>query len=801
MNESTLRISGPLAEKDPSLAILAYVKDFFDLSVRRKWLIIIFIFLGIAVGSYLAWIKEDVYRSSAVILVEQQQIHGDYVRSAIGASAAERVSMITQKVLSRTNLQKVIEEFLLYPEVVKTQGIAPVIAKLRNDVTINTKGSGYQGQLEAFTISFSHQDPMMAMKVTSNLASQYIDANIKIREQFIEGATEFIEQELLAAKEALDKKEKILSEYKLKYIGELPGQIETNLRTLDRLQEEKIQIQDSISASKLRMELLQKSIHDYESMAGTLREFDDVSFSGSTSQGSADPVAQQIAKLKQELMKMSGEYTDAYPDIVSLKTQIKTLEKELVRRAGALESEYLEDAADIPGSELGEIDAPRFDPYLADLKNSKDDLKMQTMSLKTQLSRISKEMQSLTQRIERAPTREQELLVLERDYGNMQANYQHLHQKRISAKISENLDKRQKGERFRILDPANLPTKAEGLPRELIALGGLGGGLGLGLGLAFLLEFFSPTFRRSEDVEVSLGFPMLATIPSFQMAYGKSMKMLSGSSEYQVEANGKSNGNGFTNYFDAEMLGKRKAMFPGPTSQTPAFPTPLNLVAKWRPQSVVAEQFRVAATRLDLLGDRPMGNVVVLSSAMKGEGKTSTAANLAYTLARDLDEPTLMIDCDYKCPNLHNIFTLPHFPGVADYLAGEVPLESCFQQIQDLPLWCMPAGDMESNPVSLSKLQHLSSLIESVRSRYRFIILDCPPILPLADINVLSGFADIVLMVIRSGVTPKDVVQKATEMLHSSKPTRVILTDAWSQGVPYYVRKGYSAPYSLTSPG
>ena len=216
---------------------------------------------------------------------------------------------------------------------------------------------------------------------------------------------------------------------------------------------------------------------------------------------------------------------------------------------------------------------------------------------------------------------------------------------------------------------------------------------------------------------------------------------------------------------------------------------------------MVAEQFRVAATRLDLLGDRPMGNVVLMASAMKGEGKTSTVANIAYTLARDLDEATLVIDCDYKCPNLHNIFALPHYPGMADYLAGEVPLESCFQQIQDLPLWFLPVGDLESNPVSLSKLQHLSSMIDSVRSRFRFILLDGPPILPLADINVLSGFADIVLLVVRSGVTPKDVVQKATEMLQGSSPTRLILTDAWSEGIPYYVSHGYSAPYSLTSSG
>jgi polysaccharide chain length determinant protein (PEP-CTERM system associated) len=791
MAESTFSINRTQAEKDQSIIILEYVKDFLDLIVRRKWLIILFVLLGIVVGGVLAWMKIDVYRSSTVILIEQQKVHENYVPSVVGGSAAERVSTITQQVLSRTNLQKVIDEFYLFPDVISSEGYETVIDALRKNVKIDTKGRG--NLLEAFTISFAHHDPIMAMKVTSKLASQYIDGNIRIREQFIEGASEFLEEELASAKRALDAKEMLLSEYRLKHAGELPGQLETNLRTLDRMQKEKIQIQDALNGLNVRLELLQKSIRDYETMAGTLMA---LPFQGDEPSIGDDPVAMRIAELKRELAKMSGEYTDAYPDIVSLKTQIKNLENELTQRPEKIGNE--EDGQS--GSELEGIDAPVFDPYLAELISSRDELKAQIMGLRSQFTRLSQEMKNVEQRIARTPTREQEMLVLERDYGNMQANYQHLHQKRINARISENLDKRQKGERFRILDPANLPTKPEGFPREFIALGGLGSGVGLGLGLAFLLELFSPTFRRSEDIQVSLGFPMLATIPSFQMAYGKSMKMLPGTAESPVGVNGKQDGNGFNNYFDAETLGKSNSRFYRPSSKAPAFPPQLNLVSKWRPQSVVAEQFRVAATRLDLLGDRPMGNVVLISSAMKGEGKTSTAANLAYTLARDLDEPTLVIDCDYKCPNLHNVLVWRHEPGVADYLAGEAPLESCFQQIPGFPLWGMSVGDVNSYPISLSKLTHLSSLIESVRSRYRFIILDGPPILPLADINVLCGMADIVLMVVRSGVTPKDVVQKATTMLHGSKSTRIVLTDAWSEGAPYYVRHGYSTPYSLTSP-
>ncbi len=793
MSDSFSNTKGSLADQDQTVLMQKYIQDGIDLIFRRKWLILLFVILGISVGGVMAWMKKDLYRSITVILVEQQKIHENYVPSVVGGSAAERVSTITQQVLSRTNLQKVIDEFHLFAEVIEAQGYEPVIDGLRKNVKIETKGRG--GQLEAFTISFAHHDPMMAMKVTAKLASQYIDENIKIREQFIEGASEFLEQELAAAKKALDEKERMLSEYKLQYAGELPGQLETNLRTLDRFQEEKTQIQEAINGLNVRIGLLDKSIGDYESMAGSLMEFHNVPMQDLGGHGNANPIIARIAELKRELTKMSAEYTDAYPDVVSLKTQIRNLENEL---NAPRETPNISDTDDSANDvDLTGLDSPRFDPYLAELKESKGELRAQILRLKNRMTRVSKDMASLEGRIERTPTREQELLVLERDYGNMRENYQHLHEKRINARISENLDKRQKGERFRILDPANLPTKPEGLPRMLMVLAGFGIGLGLGGGLAVLLELLSPTFRRSDDAEVSLGLPMLATIPSFQIAYGKSMKLLPGGLDGPLMNNGQKNGIGSGGYYGVE--GERRSLFYGKGHKTKEMPTQLDLVSKWRPESIVAEQYRVAATRLDLLGERPMGNVVLVTSAMKGEGKTSTSSNLAFTLARDLDEPTLIIDCDYKCPNLHNVFVLNHFPGVADYLAGEASLESCLQPVTGTSLWCMSVGDLEANPVGLSKFQHLSSLIEAVKDRFRFIILDGPPILPLADINLLSGMADILLMIVRSGATPKDVVQKATEMLQRSGPARLILTDAWSQGMPYYVKQGYSLPYSLSS--
>ena len=792
-------------DQNPGLVIQTYFKEFKDLAWRRKWLILSFVVLGIVMGGIVAWLKEDMYRSETVILIEQQKIPEKYVSSVVGGSTAERVAIMTQQILSRTNLQKVVDEFDLFPEVIKYKGYDVVTEELRENIRIQTKGTG--GEVEAFTISFAHSDPMMAMKVTAKLASQYIDENLKIREQFIEGAMEFLDQELVSAQEALEQKERALSEYRTRYLGELPGQLDVNLRTLDRLQLEKTQIQESMHSINARLDLLQKSIHDYEAIAGALTEFGNVPLNGGEVV-SSDPLEKRIAELKKELTIMLGEYTTEYPDVISLKTKIKNFENELKQRSK--ESNLTESPIALnEKSPDAEKDKPNFDPYLNELKGSREELKAQLATLHNRLTKVSAEMKLHEKRIEDTPHHEQELLALERDYDNMQKHYQRLHENRINAKISGNLDKRQKGERFRILDPAHLPTKPEGLPREFIPVAGVALGTGLGFGLAFLLDLLSPTFRRSEDAEVSLGLATLATIPSFKIAYKKSMKMVANELESRSLANGKH----LALSQSVDSLLRRKSTdnveqegagwssgYPWGTSPE-GFPLQLNLVTKWRPQSIVAEQYRVAATKLDLLDPSAAHQVVLITSATKGEGKTSTSANIAYTLACDLDAPTLVIDCDFKCPNLHKILSLNQEPGIAEYFAGVEPLEACLQQVPDVPLWCMSVGNIGSYPVPFAKLQNLSTILEIMTSRYRFIILDGPPVLPLADVNVLSELAHIVLMVVRYGATAKDVVQKAVEMIHHTGPTRLVLTDAWTEGVPYYVRQGYTIPYSLRGQG
>src|SRR5882762_2803009 len=205
----------------PSFALI----DYWHMVLRRKWLVLAIFSTCIAGGGILCVVWPESYRSSTLILVESQKIPEDYVKALIGSSIEERLNSIQQQVMSRTLLTQMIREFDLYPDAVRRDGFEAVIERLRKDIRVTTSVThSARGGIDAFAISFAHQNPQLAMKVTAKIASQFIDENLRSREQLVEGASEFIEQELAMAKERLEAQEQSISLFKTKYMGELPEQ-------------------------------------------------------------------------------------------------------------------------------------------------------------------------------------------------------------------------------------------------------------------------------------------------------------------------------------------------------------------------------------------------------------------------------------------------------------------------------------------------------------------------------------------------------------------------------------------------
>jgi polysaccharide biosynthesis transport protein len=749
--------------------------DYWRAILRRKWLAITLFTLCVMGAGILSVALPKSYRSSTLILVEGQKIPENYVQAVIGPTIEERLNSLQQQIMSRTVLTRVIDEFGLYPKAVRSQGIDGVIERVRKDIKVETMGARSQrgGGIDAFSISFAHQNPTIAMKVTAKLASQFIEENLKVREQLVEGASEFLSQELELAKKRLEAQEEALGSYRTRYMGELPEQIQSNLSALDRLQSQHTAASEALNRMMDRLALTDRMIREYESPVIS---------------GGADPLVARLIDLERTLMALSAEYKESYPDILHLKQEIQSIKTQLKGRRG-LEKE--------PNGSKGYTDL-----YLRELLRQRDEAKLEIAALKNRIERTKLEMSEYERRVEKAPTREQELDILVRDYNNLKENYRNLLDKKLNARLAENLEKRQKGEQFRIIDPANLPNRPDKPDRMKIMLLGVLLGCGLGGGTAIGLDLLRPVFRRSEDIERLLHLRVIASIPSFKSLVEQVQKRLSAGPMGQA---GDAKNRPLTSSMLAgeQPVKHTKGLVVGKTGTTSLVTRQrtgranllreLELIGKWNPMSVVAEQFRVAATRLALLQSGGRGNVVVITSSVKGEGKSVVAANLAYSLARDMGKRTLLIDGDLKCSTVHQYWGILQSPGLRNILQGSHSVDSCLRQEGELPLWILPAGVDRGRAVGdRSRGNGISEIVGELKERFDFILIDAPPVLPLADMHVMAGMADMVAFVIRAGLTPRNIVDRALQTLGTSTHNMcTILNGLEAGGLPYYMKEGY----------
>ena len=634
----------------------------------------------------------------------------------MSSTATERLAIIRQQIFSRTVLSEVIKKLQLFnvPEGKINDGH---IAMLRKRVTVNIE-SRRNKEVQAFSLSYQDPDPVTAQQVTEHLATQFIEENLKIREKFVADATEFLDLELEDSKQALEKKEQEISRFRLKYMGELPGQLDTNLRTLDRIQAQLTQTQDLLPRLNDQLSILDTQIHEYRTILKSME-------GGVGVTKSSDPRKVLLRQKKGELQSLLALYKESYPDVVSLKKEIAMLEGQV---AGVEESENGNGVANSGKSKGG----PVRDSHLNRLTAQRDKLKLEIADQKIRQGKLSRQLILYENKVERIPAHEQELIILQRDYSNMESNYQSLLSKRINAKIAKNLEERQKGEKFRVIDPAHLPTSTEPPYPWQVMIGGLVLGILVGCGSAFLLEHSNSAFRWPEEIEGLLNFPILASVPSFDHVYTKTERRqllstwipeaaessrnfgksglgigLRGNESYPLK---KSVGSEWWRVWKNGNGNHRR----GPEN----LPLRFNLVSMWRPSSVVAEQYRVAATRLSLMGGQQKNNVIGITSSLQGEGKTTTSVNVAYTFARDLGKETLLIDCDFNRPMAHKYLGMPGHPGMASLLKGNgTSLDDSIIRVGELPLWFLPCGSGEGEEPTLLLTHRLGSFLSHVREK------------------------------------------------------------------------------------
>ena len=761
----------------PSEPLPALIRGYWGNIVRRKWVVLGSILAGGAIAAILCVVLPKSYRSNTLILIENQKIPEDYVKGIGGASIEQRLTTIHQQVMSRTFLSQIVDEYKPYESQVRREGLESAIETLRKMIKVETVGTpGSWGKsVEAITISFSHEDPATAMNVTAKLASLFVEENSRAREQLVTSVSVFLEQELHDAKKLLEAKERAISEFKARYVTELPEQKEANLRTLDRLQTELNTTVEAIHSLTARHSLFEKAVAQYEQyeMKGSISS---QPMSHMRNQAVQDPLSARLSELQKQLATLMATYKDAYPDVAILKDEIKELQAQIAERSQRAENKKLFQLE--PQPDHNERSGRVLDPQLQKLLDQMDESRLDITNLKAKESRIIREMKGIEGRVEQTPAREQQLMILTRDYDNMQKNYQTLLDKRLNARVAESLEKSQQGEQIRVLDPANLPQKPEKPNRMLIMFLGLMGGGGLGVSLALGIDQLNPTFKRREEVEVLPGIQVLATIPEFFTLSPQLSTMpkiglrITGGDSLRVPV-GKIAVNGHRDGFTAENI---------------------NLVAKWQPRSIAAEQYRMAATKLVLSAEGRRSTVVEITSALMGEGKTTTVVNLGYTIARDLGKTTLLIDCDFQRPALHHYAMVPARAGLMEFLDGQALLDDCLSVIDESPCSILAVGGVGGDCNELWRIQQLKAIVPVLRERFQYLIINTPPVLSSATVGILASLADEIVWVIRAGYSPKLLVQKAFTMLGVTAQRKVILNWVDAQSMSHHLY-GYAMPY------
>ena len=464
-----------------------------DVLVRGRWFLIIPLCISLTLGLAKTLTADKVYRANTLILVQPQRVPSNYIKSVVSSSINQRISTISQQVLSRSNLEQIIEQFGLFEN---TTGMyqEDKIRSLRKRIRVKNI------RAKSFSISFSGSDPQRVMRIANTLASYFMDENLKVREAQAMGTNEFLDAELDKTRRRLEEKEQTLANYRARYLGGLPDELETNLRTLDRLQK-----QATNKAMLLRE--VNKSISQLDSQISSMAATNDdlLNFGSDEFQGEDDS-ALQATKAKYERLLL--RYTEKHPDVKKLKSIIEKLRKNL-EAAKKEEQSSAESEEDI-------LPNMGWNP-VAPLKAQRAQLVVEANNIQAQISSIQKKMTIYQQRVEDTPKREIELQSLKRDYGNIRNIYNSLLNRKLEAELSVNMEKRQKGEQFRILDYARLPEKPVSPNVKMIFLLSVAGGLGLGGAVLFLKELLTFSVIRGDDqIETGLGLPILASIPPLE---------------------------------------------------------------------------------------------------------------------------------------------------------------------------------------------------------------------------------------------------------------------------------------------
>ncbi|HWZ81742.1 MAG TPA: hypothetical protein VNW47_03910 [Terriglobales bacterium] len=470
---------------------------------RRRWHFLLPFFAGWLLIWGISWFLPSVYRSGTLILVEQPAVPEKLVASNIDNDIQRQLDSISQQILSRTRLIQIIDHLNLYAEDRKHKSPDDLVEVMRKDVEIELS-RGDDRKLSAFNIYYSNRDPRLAQQATSELANLFITESDEQRQGRSADITGFLQDQLDQARQKLNEQEARVREFKDKHIGELPSQTQSNLQILAGLQTQLQAQEDALNRARQQNTYLESLVSQYKTL-------DRGTKSGEGGPGGLAAIDKELDRLRAQLADLSARYTDKHPDVRKTKEQIANAEKQRARVAADISSRGNDATVDTSASP--ELKSAPLLELESQLKANRAELVNRQAAVREFEGKIG-EYQS---RLNHAPVMEQQFSDITRDYEQSKANYDSLLAKKNQSEMATDLEKTQRGEHFRMLDPPNLPVRPDKPNRLRLC------GLGLIVGLIFggvtasAVEFAGGKIHTEREVKKIVPFEIIVEIPNLPL--------------------------------------------------------------------------------------------------------------------------------------------------------------------------------------------------------------------------------------------------------------------------------------------
>lgn len=535
----------------------ADVTQYWEIVKRRKFHIIIPAVSIFCLSIVIALILPPVYKSTGTILIETQEIPEDIVRTTVTGYVEERLQMISQIVMSRSNLLEVINRFGLYEDLRDRYTTEEIIEKMREDIIMEpiqtevmNPRSGRPGSATiAFNLSYEGKDRRQVGQVANVLCSSYLEENLRNREQKAETTFQFLEGQLDKLRTEILDTEAEIATFKQRNVSVLPELMEVNLQTMERLQREIDQVENRI-----------RNLEDREIyLKGQLATVEPVRYAVNVTGNRVLTPREELEALRSEYLALKATHSENHPDVIALRKRVEAMGEEISTRQDLrdrrerLQSKETElalllkkfsrrhpdviqlekeveglrgEVADLSKMQLvmkTEEEKPENPSYI-NLQTQIASTRLDIESAKTELTALKAQYEDYQKRVEITPQVEQQYRALQRDYATAQAQYQETRDRLMTAKEAKGLEENRMGEKFTLVDPPITPEKPDKPNRLAIILIGVVLAMGAGVGFGSMAEYMDQSVYTATELAQVAGHPVLAVIPELETLQDRAKK-------------------------------------------------------------------------------------------------------------------------------------------------------------------------------------------------------------------------------------------------------------------------------------